>query len=261
MDPLSPNPEPPTPAPEAKETSLLARLLNIFAAPGEVYEEIKPRPVATANWLAPTLLLAILGVISALWIGSQEAIKRQQLEMQDVVFQKMVDSGKMSQAQADQARQGAEASAGIKKFFGAVAAPVVSFFALFWSALIVWLGGFVMPSRFGYMRAVEIVGLAGMISVLGLLVKTLLIVVMGSLFAGPTPALFLKKFDPMNTMHGVLAALDVFALWALAVQASGLAKITGVSYGKAVAWVFGVWLVLAIVLFGVGLLIRKAMGF
>jgi hypothetical protein len=105
------------------------------------------------------------------------------------------------------------------------------------------------------------VGLAGMISVLGLIVKTLLIVMMGSLFAGPTPALFLKKFDAMNTGHGVLAALDVFAIWALAVQAYGLAKLTGASYAKAAAWVFGVWLAIAGGLFGVGLVIRKAMGF
>jgi Yip1 domain len=261
MDPSTTNPDSPSPVPETRETSLVARLMNMVAAPGEVFEEIKPRPVATANWLVPTLVVAVLGVISALWIGSQATIKRQQLEMQDAVFQKMIESGKMTQADADRARQGAEATGGIKQVFGAVAAPVGTFLGLFWSALLVWLGGLIFGQRFGYMRAVEVVGLAGMISVLGLIVKTLLIVVMGSLFAGPTPALLLSKFDPMNTWHGVLAALDVFALWAMGVQACGLAKITGVSYGKAAAWVFGVWLALAAVLFVGGLAIRKAMGF
>jgi hypothetical protein len=261
MDPLPPNPDTPPPAPETPASSLPARLMNIVAAPGDVFDEIKPRPVAAANWLVPTLLLAVLGILSALWIGSQESIKRQQLEMQDAVFQKLVDSGKMTQAQADQARQGGEASAGIKKVISAAAAPVITLLALFWSALIVWLGSFVLRQRFGYLRAVEIVGLAGMISVLGLIVKSLLIVMLGSLFAGPTPALLLKKFDPMNTWHGVLAALDVFALWAMAVQAYGLAKLTGASYGKAAAWVFGIWLLIAGGMFGVGLVFRKAMGF
>jgi hypothetical protein len=261
MDPLSPNLDSPPTAPETKETSLVARLLNIVAAPGEVFDEIKPRPVAAANWLVPTLLVAVLGVLSALWIGSQASIKRQQLEMQDAVFQKMVDSGKMSQADAERARRGAEASAGIKKLFGAIAAPVGAFVGLFLSALLVWVGSLVFQNRFGYMRAVEIVGLAGVISALGVIVKALLIVTMGNLFAGPTPALFVKNLDPMNTWHGVLMALDVFALWAMGVQASGLARITGVSYGKAAAWVFGVWLVLAGALFAVGAVIRKAMGF
>lgn len=261
MDPLPPNPESPATAPEPRESSLLARLLNIVAAPGDVFDEIKPRPASTANWLAPTLLVAVLGVFSALWIGSQESIKRQQTEMQDAVFQKMVDSGKMTQAAADQARQGSETGAAVKKIVGAAFAPVGTFLGLFLSALLLWLGSFVMRNRFGYLRAVEVVGLTSMIGLLGLIVKTLLVVMMGSLFAGPTPALLLKKIDPMNSWHGVLMALDVFALWAMGVQALGLAKLTGASYGKAAAWVFGIWLLLAGLLFGVGLVVRKAFGF
>lgn len=260
MDPLPPNPDALPTATEPPASSLLSRLLNIVAAPGDVFDEIRPRPVALANWLAPTLLLAVLGILSALWIGAQESIKRQQAEMQDAVFQKMVDSGKMTQAQADQARQSGETGAAFKKIIGAAFAPVATFIGLFWSALLLWLGSFVMRNRFGYLRAVEVVGLTSMIGLLGLIVKTLLIVMMGSLFAGPTPALLLKKVDPLNTWHGVLMALDVFALWAMGVQALGLAKLTGASYGKAAAWVFGIWLLIAGLLFGVGFVVRKAFG-
>lgn len=260
MDSSSQNLEAPPPVPESRETSLVARLLNIVASPGEVFDEIKPRAVSTGNWLIPTVLVAIFGILSVFWTGSLESVKRQQLEMQEAVFQKVVESGKMTQAQADQ-QQGAEAMGRFKTIGAAIGTPIFSFLGLFFSALVVWLGGIVLGERFKYMRAVEVAGLVGIISALGIIVKTLLIVVKGSLFAGPTPALFVKDFDPMNTWHGALATLDVFMLWAFAVQAFGLAKMSGVSFGKAAVWIFGVWLVIIGGLFAVGLIIRRMMGF
>ena len=38
--------------------SLAARLLNVFATPGDVFDDVKVAPASTANWLVPALLLA-----------------------------------------------------------------------------------------------------------------------------------------------------------------------------------------------------------
>ena len=50
----------PPPAPPAPATSLVARLLNVFAAPTEVFEEIKTSRSTTANWLVPALITAVV---------------------------------------------------------------------------------------------------------------------------------------------------------------------------------------------------------
>ena len=262
METPLPIPEAQPPAPKEPTMSLAARLLNVFAVPGDVFESVKSAPASTSNWLVPTLLLAVVGVASALLIGSQDTIKQQKLELQDRVFQKMVESGKMTKEQADRASQSAQAGGSLKNVLGAVAVPFLTLLSLFWWALLIWLGGsIIMRGGFGYMRAAEVVGLASMIGVLGVVVRTLLVVVMGNMFAGPTPAVFIKDFDSFNTWHGILAGIDLFGLWALGVQASGMAKLSGVSYGKAAAWVFGMWMVFTVVLIGIGLAVRKLMGF
>src|SRR5262245_42046331 len=56
METPPPIPSAPAPAvPREPEMSLFARLLNIFAVPGDVFEEVKQSRVRTANWLLPLL--------------------------------------------------------------------------------------------------------------------------------------------------------------------------------------------------------------
>ena len=48
---------PPEPAPApAAPMSLAARLLNVVAAPGEAFDDIKHKPVNHANWAVPATL-------------------------------------------------------------------------------------------------------------------------------------------------------------------------------------------------------------
>ena len=262
MDPLPPNTETPPPLTLPPTTSLAARLMNVFASPAEVFDEIKAASPATANWLVPTILLAIVAVLSALVIGANPEIKRQKQAMQEAILQKMVESGKMPKEAAEKAINANEAGGGGKSKFEAAGMCFLVVISLFWSALILWLGSMVLGQGFGYMRAVEIVGLAGMIGLLGAVIKTLLILTTGNMFAGPTPGLLLKDFNPMsNTVHGILSALDVIWLWALAVQAFGLARLSGASFAKAAAWVFGIWVLITGGLIMVGIAFRRLMGF
>ena len=50
--------------PQPVQTTLWSRLLNVFAAPGDVFEEVKNSKPSTANWLAPALIYILVGVIS-----------------------------------------------------------------------------------------------------------------------------------------------------------------------------------------------------
>jgi Yip1 domain len=239
--PLSPEPQPTSPAPPA--TSLIARLMNVFVAPGEVFEEVKNSPPATGNWLAPALILAVAGLISVLVIYSQPAIIQQIREQQQKAFDQQVASGKMTQEQADRAMAVAEKFSGpaMMKTIGSFGAILGSFIYIFWWSLILWLLGlWLLKAKLNYLKVLEVVGLAIMISVLGTIVATLLSVILGRP-AAPNLALLISHFDPKNKIHLLLGVANVFMFWLLGALAVGLARLSGTSFAKALAVVAGWW--------------------
>jgi hypothetical protein len=237
-------------------------MFNIFATPSDVFEQMKARPPSTANWLMPAVLLIVISWLSAGLIFSQKAIQQQLSDVTNKAIDRQVEKGRLTSAQAEQRREGAEKVSGVMYKVGAVVAPVFMAFAVpFWWGLILWLGGAkVMKGDFPYMKAVEVAGLANMILALDAVVRTLLVLLTGNLFASPSLALAVKEFDPQNTVHSLLALVNVMLFWILVVRAIGLRRLTGVSMGKAAAWVFGIWAAYTGVLIGISVAIRAAFG-
>jgi hypothetical protein len=251
-------PEAPPEVPPPPAMSLGGRLLNVLATPGDVFEEVKAAPETTANWLVPALILIVVSWAAAAVIFSQPSIKQQLSEITEQAIQRQIDSARLSEQQGDQARAMGEKWAGLSSQIGAALAPVVAGFVTpFLWGLIVWLlGAQFFKGHFPYMKAVEVVGLANMISVLDVIVRTLLIVGLGNLYASPGPVLLVKQFDPQNTVHTVLGAVNVITLWLLAVRAIGLARLSGASFAKAAVWVFGIWAAYTGSFIGIGALVQ-----
>jgi len=167
-------------------------------------------------------------------------------EAQEKAMEKRVDAGKMTRQQADQALEMSEKFTGpiVMKIFGSVGAVIANFAMLFFGGLIVWLlGKWVFKARFTYLKAVEVVALAGMINVLGGIVATLLAVAMGNMAMTPGPVLLVHEFNPANKLHVFLSQLNLFMLWYVAVMALGLARLSGASFAKAASWLYGIWAV------------------
>ena len=248
--------EPQLDAPQPPTMSLAGRLLNVFATPGDVFQEVKTASVSTANWLVPAVILLLVGWTAAWLIFSQDSINHQLSEITDQAFQKAVEKGRMSEQQVGQA----ERWAAITRRLGAVTGPVLAAFVTpFGWGLILWLvGAKVLKGDFSYLKAVEVVGLASMINVLGSIVTTLLIVGMGSVFVSPSLVLVVKDFDPQNRFHSLLAVVNVMTFWLLAVRAIGLARLSGTSFAKAALWVFGIWAAYTGFMVGLGVVAQAA---
>ena len=240
--------------------SLGGRLLNVFATPGDVFQDVKSARPSTANWLVPALILIVVSWASALVIFSQPTITHQLSEITERAIQKQVERTHMSEQQAEQARAMGEKWAGISAKIGGALGPVVGgFLSPFVWGLIVWaVGAWALKAKFPYMKAVEVVGLTNMIAVLDVIIKTLLIVGFGNLYASPSLVMFVKEYDPQNPAHGLLALVNVMTFWLLAVRAIGLARLSGVSVAKALAWVFGIWAAYTGLLVGVAYLAQSA---
>jgi len=252
-----------TPPAAAPSTSLGARLINVLTTPSDVFDEVKVSPPRTANWLVPALVAMFLGWIGAWLVMNQEAIKQQFSDLQEQQYQKLIEQGRMTREQLEAQRPMMEKFGNLSRQVGMFLMPPLSAFGLiFWWALITYLlGRYALGGRFTYMKAVEVSGLIGGLAILEGVVKTLLMLTFGSLFAGPNLAMVLvKDFDATNTTHGLLAAVDVMAFWILTVRAIALARLSGSSIGKAAAWVFGLWLVWTGFWTGVGYFLQRVFG-
>jgi hypothetical protein len=248
---------------DSAPTSLASRLMNVFSAPGEVFAEVKSSPNCFQNWLVPALVFLLASWVGAAIMFSQDSVRHQMEEVQEAAmqkqFQKQIEAGKMTQAQVNQVKASAAQFGSIGQIIAAVIVPFfVAGLTPFWGGLIIWLGGFVFGRRLDYMKAVEAAGLPLMILAVGALVKGLLAAAMGNAFVSIGPALLVKNFDPTNMVHTSLIAIDVFAIWALALRAIGLAKLGDISMVKALVWVFGIWITFTGAWFCVGLLLQKA---
>jgi hypothetical protein len=224
--------------------SLGARLMNIFVAPGDVFDDLALRPFSASNWIVPVLLSCVVAMTYVFVSFSQPSIQQEIQAQQNRQFEKMVAQGKMRAEDADRAK---EAMAGmglrIAKIGGSVAAVLVSLawpFVLALGLLLVAKIG--LRSGVSYLKLVEVVGLSGMIGALGGVVATLLAVIKGSLLATLGPALLIENLDPLNLRHQMAAAINLMTFWYLGVVGIGLARLTSRSFAAAAAWVFGFWL-------------------
>jgi hypothetical protein len=258
MQPPELTPEPPPEAPQPPAMSLASRLFNVFATPGDVFEEVKAAPETTSNWLVPALILIAVSWVAAAVIFSQPSIKQQLSDLTEQAIQRQIDSAHLSEQQADQARAMGEKWAGISSQIGAALVPVVAgfIFPFLWGLIIWLLGVQLFKGHFSYMKAVEVVGLANMVSVLDVIVRTLLIVGLGNLYASPSLVLLVKQFNPQNPVHGILGAVNVMTFWLLSVRAIGLARLSGASFAKSAVWVFCIWAAYTGSFIGIGALVQ-----
>jgi hypothetical protein len=209
-------------APPAR-TSRAQRLLNIFVTPGEVFDEVVAAPTDLWNWRVPMLLVTLAGIVLLQFATPHPNPLP-------------IPWG-----------EGGNAHAELDGGWPLVSSLVVClavFAGSVWSAFVLWLMGRVfLKVRFPYLKALEVVGLAGMILVLGSVVTALWNAASGDAAARPALSLLTAKFDLSQRARQILDTLNFFHLWSTAVLAIGLSRLTGVSFKEAAFWVFGVWFV------------------
>ena len=104
MEELPPVLESPPEPPPPPAMSLAARLLNVFAIPGEVFTVVKVSRVSIGNWALPMLLSAVIGAVTAIVIVSQPVLQKQmhdRLDQQTKTLEQQVKAGKLKQVDAD----------------------------------------------------------------------------------------------------------------------------------------------------------------
>jgi hypothetical protein len=218
------------PGSRVSPTSVRGKLLNIFVSPSEVFDEVIASPTNLANWRIPTLL-ACLATIISLQLGNSPTQSSASSQ-----------SGTLSAAQA-------QAFAGAWPLLSALLVCIATFAGTCWSAFILWLTGrLFLKMRFPYLKALEIVGLTGIISVLGSITTILLIAIFDDSAARPAFSLFVSNMASNRPFYQILDTLNLFHLWSTTVLAIALSRLCNVTFKEAAFWVFGYWMVARIAL-------------
>ena len=208
----------------ANQSSIGGRLLNVLATPGDLFDEIVAAPSNRENWLVPTLLVCLTGLLLLPMATPKETAV---IATDPVaVFQANVVAGNWT-------------------MFSALLTCGAVFVGTFWSAFVLWLiGRVVLKVRFSYHKSLEVIGLTGSILALGCVVTLLLILASGQSTARPAFSLLANGPEAGGKTHALLDIMNFFHLWTTAVLSIGLSKLSGVSFKESAFWVFGYWVVL-----------------
>jgi len=218
----------------ATPTSVRAKIFNIFISPTDVFDEVITSPSNLANWRIPTLLVCLVSTIY-LQLGNSSV-------QSATAIRNLTETGTISSAQS-------QALAGAWPLLSAGLVCVATFAGTCWSAFVLWfIGRTLLKIRFPYAKALEIVGLTGIISILGSITTILLIGASGDPAAQPALSLLAHNLSPTRPLHQILETLNFFDLWGTTVLAIGLSRLCNVTFKQAAFWVFGYWMVAKIVL-------------
>ena len=211
-------------------TSIYHKMINLLAAPGEVFGEVVVTKPTAVNWRLPTLLVCLAGIIG-LGIMSDPQIAASQVQAANGIGGGIVDWHLL---------------AGTWLVVSSLMICLGAFGGMLWSAAVLWIiGRWFLGARFSFGKTVEVAALSSVVLILGTVMTGLLISVTGDLNTRPALSL-LTDAEPGSRVRLVLEALNVFHIWAAMVLAAGLSKLSGAAFKDCAFWVFGYWIVMRV---------------
>jgi hypothetical protein len=208
---------------------MAAKLFDILASPGDVFDEVVATPPRIINWLVPSLLVALTSLF-LLRAGYDNTASIPAASRSTEAQPSVPDSS------SDQA---ASASADWQRV-SALGVCAGTFAGTFWSAFLLWfVGRIFLKAQFSFLKAVEVVALTGVIMALGAIVTALLVSIFDNPAARPALSLFALRLPSDSHLRLFLDTVNFFHLWSTSVLAIGLSRLSGVSFNEAAFWIFG----------------------
>jgi len=223
--------------------SVTDKFVGILTEPRSTYENIKAAGAKTTDWLIPLFFLIVIILAGTLLRYSNEAFMAQILDKQKAAMQERVESGSMTQEQADQASAQIDSMGSLQKVFASVGVVLGVPIVFFLIALVYWLiirYGFKGEITFAMLLAVY--GLTAYIGLIDQLLAIVLMFVTDNPLATFSPAIFLKP-DMASTTFKLLNAINPITIWSYFVLAIGFHIGAKISKSKAYALTFGLWII------------------
>jgi hypothetical protein len=213
---------------EAAPRNFFSRLIGVYLSPGETFAEMAQAPRS----IAPIIALTLLSAISTLFVTSRMPMDK----LNEDRIQQQIASGRITEEQAEQQREGMKKIAPFMKFIIPIGATIWAVVIVFAFAGLAKLVSMMMGIENKYMPLVSVTTYT-MLAVY--IVSTVIFVIL--LFIKP-----IDEFDWSNPVGSNLAALlaafgveglskfvkgllsyvDVFYIWKVALIAIGCAAVS-----------------------------------
>lgn len=223
--------------------SLAARLLNVFAIPRATFEDVRVSRHSIGTWILPLLLAWVVGTATVWLTFCQPGVLQDFRRNSEERIQRLVAEKKMTQSNADKNLKFANSLSHpqVARSLFSAAAAVISALRVFGWAFLLWLlATLFLKVRLDFLKALEVAGLASMITVLGNVVALALT----TGFQAPANAATITIEDIQARAQSTLFIIqaNVFNIWFVTLLAAGLACLAGVRLSQTLFLVMGTWL-------------------
>jgi hypothetical protein len=239
--------------PEPEETvqeniSLGDALAGVFSEPGETFTAVK-HSTKKNYWLVPIIIVIAVSILASILVLRDEeltsSIREKQKKAMHEQLDKAVKDGKMTREQANQQIEQSQKfmTGSMMMIFGLVFSVVGVIFFFFFKALVYWGGLKIFKGTASYIDVMNVLGLAGIITAIQLVVDTVLAVLLGKIMVNIGPVLLVSEEAVGAQMYTLLAHFDLINIWYLIVVAIGLAKVSNLRTAATIPFVIGLWFV------------------
>jgi hypothetical protein len=220
------------------------RLTGMFSSPNRVFASFRDHP----KWVDMLLLFAVLSALS--FFPIQGVIRSESITQ----MREQVESSESipDERKTEVIDQQTEFFQGpMFTVMGTVGALVASpMMLLFWAFFIWAVYGFATGGDLNFKQSLAVTAHLGILFVAAGFLKIPMILAKGSVHASTSLALLSPDPDPRSLIYNLLDSFDIFTIAILAVLASGMTALMGISGGKSRG--------LAITIFVLALVVRVA---
>lgn len=250
--------QPQEPKDEIEELSHTDKIVGVISEPGNLFSKLVFLPTKVTDWILPLLALIVVSIIATFIYMSNPEIKYQMQQEQEKAireqFDKMIESGQITQEQAEEQIDQTMAMMGdgtMMQIFSSVGMVVWWLFWFFvFTTLAFLIAKFVLKGEGSYSQAMTAMGLPLYISLLQSIILIIAGLLMGKMLTGLNPT-SLMDMD-IKTLPGfLLSRLDVFSIWFYAVVGISFAKMfKSDNTNKYIITSIVVWLIFMFIIFG-----------
>lgn len=243
---------------EEFEVSHSDKMVGLFSEPAITFEKIAQMPAKVADWLIPLLIFIVVISLSTFIMQSNPQIKfsmmEKQLESLEKNFSEAVNSGRMTQEQADtqiesireRMEQGGMAML-IPQIVGIVIFTFIVFFVI--SGFYFAIAKFVLKGEGPYSNAMVAYGLPFYIASVQVILQVIVAMLMGKMVTDLSVTTF-AGLDKTNILGFLLSKLDIFAIWFYIVVGIAFAKMfNSDNTKKYVITILGLWIGFSLVFY------------
>ncbi len=222
------------------------RAFSVYTDPSRAMASV----AAKGQWWVPMIFIILAAVFFIFLAG--DALMEMQSEQGAIRVQAFVDSGRMSQDQADQALEQQTGSfASIMMYIGTVIS--IFFSKLIVAAIALLVGNIVLGGSRKFKDYWSVVFYASMIGVVTFILSAVMINMTGDMQSAQFGLGVLTKGDTTSTIHKIAQVFDVFKIWEAIVLGIGVATLAKVSNAKGIIW-------MVIIMLGIGIVTSLLFG-